>query len=283
MDWLAEYCDRGFVVFDNLLPPDLIDAHVAEVTGLLAKYGVRDSASLRRLDMGADDALMLDMLVLHRQSTVAGELIHQRIVRALLRDLFQAEPVLSMARSSLWEPGNMRAHVDTAFRSPEPPYCICRTWCALEDIDPRAGNFYLVPGTHRSLMPRLYKEVLAEKPELLALAQQAEADPSLWFRLHSRGWPLVNAKVPDRIDANCKTSFELKKGDVVIFNPAMAHGTLACEDKTLSRRMMVCEWTTQEAYAREYRRQPPPAEIPSFEPANLIDIRPHLAARSAAR
>jgi ectoine hydroxylase-related dioxygenase (phytanoyl-CoA dioxygenase family) len=284
MNWLEEYRDCGFVVFANLLPADLIDAHVAQVAALLHKFGVTDGHSLASLQPEADDALMVDMLALHRNSATASQLIHQPIVSALLRQLFQAEPVLSMARSALWEPGNMRAHIDTAFRSPEPPYSVCRAWCALEDIDPCAGNFYLVPGTHRSLTPRLCNEVLEEKPEIEALARQAEADPNLWFRLHARGWPLVSAKVPDRIDANYKTSFDLKKGDVIIFNPALAHGTLACEDMTLSRKMMVCEWTTKEAYAREYKpRRIRAAEILPIAPAQPIDIRPYIAARSATR
>jgi len=266
MNWLEEYSDQGFVVFSNLLPHSMIDAHVAEVTRLFHKHGATNSASFSGLPEPAANALMAEMAYFHLESEPVFELVHHRILRTLLRQLFQAEPLLSMARNSFWETGNTRAHVDTAFRSPEPPYNICRTWCALEDIDPRAGNFYLLPGTHRTLTPRLCKEVIDEDPGIAVLAQQAEADPNSWFRLHGRGWPRVNGKIPSRIDANCKTSFDLKKGDVILFNPALAHGTLACEDQTLSRKMMLCEWSTPEAYMRGYSpRQKQTATILPFE------------------
>jgi ectoine hydroxylase-related dioxygenase (phytanoyl-CoA dioxygenase family) len=283
MDWREEFCDLGFVVFDRLLPHDVIDAHVAEVTALLRNHGANDAPSLSQHSMTADDALMADMLALHERSQIARRLIFNRMVQALLRQLFGGQPALAMARSAFWERGNMRAHVDTAFRSPEPPYALCRTWCALEDIHPESGRFYLVPGTHRSLVPRLCDEVLAERPDLFALFEQIEHEPQSWFRLRNRGWPLVNAKVPERIDGNAKISFDLNKGDVIFFNPAVAHGTLACADPSLTRKMMVCEWTMEKDMRLP---RPAPAEalldLP-FQPENLIDIRPILAARSAMR
>lgn len=247
MDWREKYRDRGFIICKNALRPDLIDAHITQVAALSRKFGVVDASTLAALPRKADDELEAAMLDLHHRSEIARRLIFNRIAGAILRQLFEAEPELVFARSALWEPGDMRAHVDTAFRAPDPPYSVCRTWCALEDIHPDSGRFFLVPGTHRSLLPRLCDEVLGERPDLLALSRRLADEPNAWGRLFDRAWPLVNAKVADRIDGNAKISFNLEKGDVIFFNPAVAHGVLACANARLTRKMMICEWTTKEA------------------------------------
>jgi ectoine hydroxylase-related dioxygenase (phytanoyl-CoA dioxygenase family) len=287
MDWREEYRDLGFVVFEKLLPHDLIDAHVAKVTTLLHDHGANDALALSRLDMTADDALMVDMLALHQRSEIARRLIFDRTARVLLHQLFGEHPRLAMARSALWEQGNMRAHIDTAFRSPEPPYSLCRTWCALEDIHPESGRFYLVPGTHRSLIPALCDEVLEERPELFALFKQIEHQPESWFCLRNRAWPRVSAKVAERIEDKAKISFDLNKGDVVFFNPAVVHGTLACVDPSVSRKMMVCEWTTekdirlpQSMQSEAFHDRRPTLPVPRH---NLVDIRAFLSARATSR
>jgi hypothetical protein len=256
MDWREKYRDRGFIICKNALPHDLIDAHVADVAALSRQFGVVDVSTLAALPIKTDDELMVAMLELHKRSGTARRLIFNRIAGAILRQLFDAEPALAFARSALWEPGDVPAHVDAAFQSPDPPYAVCRTWCALEDIHPESARFFLVPGTHRSLLPRLCDEVLGERPDLLALSLELAEEPDARRRLFGRAWPLVNAKVAHRIDGNAKISFNLEKGDVIFFNPAVAHGVLACADPRLTRKMMICEWTTTDSTSME--RPPPP-------------------------
>jgi phytanoyl-CoA hydroxylase len=284
MDWRDEYRDKGFIIVDNVLPHALIDAHLVEVAALLRRHGVTDSRSYATLPPAREDELMGAILELHRHAATTRRLVYHRGIRAILRQLFAAEPMLAMARSALWEPGNMRAHVDTAFRSPDPPYSVCRTWCALEDIHPDSGCFYLVPGTHRTLTPHLCREVLDEKPDLEALSRQVGIDPRNWFRLHGRGWSYVSAKVADRIEPRAKMSFHLRKGDVIIFNPSVAHGTLPCTDPSLTRKMMVCEWTVDMGAGLQPRM--PPTSHQRVEQncrrGNLIDITTLLAARAAS-
>lgn len=283
MDWREEYRDKGFVVVDNVLPHGVIDAHILEVAALMRRHGAIDSRTFSALPSSREDELMSANLDLHRRSESALRLVHHRVVRAILRQLFDAEPILAMARSGLWETGDMRAHVDTAFRSPDPPYSVCRTWFALEDIHPDSGCFYLVPGTHRTLTPHLCREVLDERPELQVLAAQAEADPRTWFRLHGRGWSYVSAKVADRIAPRSKVSPRLAKGDMIIFNPSVAHGTLPCADARLTRKMMVCEWTIEDSgFDARWTRRPTGLAEPRPRSGNLVDITPLLAARTAS-
>jgi phytanoyl-CoA hydroxylase len=284
MDWREEYRDQGFVIVDRVLPYRAIDAHVAEVEALLRRFGVTDAPSHASLTVTQEDDLLSAMLQLHRGRRATRQLIFDRILGSLLRQLFGAKPVLSMARSSFWERGNMRAHVDTAFRSPDPPYSICRCWCALEDIHPNTGRFYLVPKSHRTLTPHLCRAVLDERPELQALFERLAYDPQAWIRLHNRGWSYVSAKVADYVEPNARVSPALNKGDIVIFDPAVAHGTIPCADASLTRKMMVSEWTIGEEATFPARR---PARIEStfrkVEQDNLIDITPILAARATSR
>ncbi|ACB94432.1 phytanoyl-CoA dioxygenase family protein [Beijerinckia indica] len=281
-DWREDFSAQGYVICKNILPPDLIDDHVKQVAALCTRYGVVDTASLAALPIETDDQFMQAMLDLHYRNELARKLIFNRIMRHMLSELFGDEPILSFARSSLWEPGNMRAHVDTAFRSPDAPYSVCRTWCALEDIDPESGRFYLIPGSHRTLVPRLCDEVLEENPELLALSQKISEEPASWWRLFARGWPKVNAKVPERIDGNAKLSFDMKKGDVIFFNPALVHGTVDCLNSNGTRKVMICEWTTRAAWAASgfsrpfYEENPAPSVEEDKE-----EIEPLIAARVA--
>ncbi|WP_036260207.1 phytanoyl-CoA dioxygenase family protein [Methylocapsa aurea] len=288
MDWREEYRDQGFVVVENVLPHDLIDAHIVDVAALLRKYGVFDAAALSALPMAVDDELMVAVLDLHQEGEAARGLIFNRIIGSLLRQLFEAEPSLAFARSALWGPGDMRAHVDTAFRSPEPPYGVCRTWCALEDIHPESGRFYLLPGSHRSLAPKLCGEVLAERPDLMALYEQMvlqpqSCDAKSWMRLHNRAWPFVSAKVADRIEEAEKVAFQLNKGDIVFFNPSIAHGAFSCADASLTRKMMLCEWTANGAsdFALSPEALRSCVRLPLRREDNLVDIGPRIAARAA--
>ncbi len=287
MDWREEYSRLGFIVVENALSHDHVDAHLAAVADLLRAYGVVDAATQAALSMAVDHKLMTAMLDLHRRGGDSRRLLASPIIRSILRQLFDAEPVLSFGRSALWQPEDIVAHVDTAFRSPDPPYSICRTWCALEDIHPGSGRFFLAPRTHRSLAPRLCGEVLAERPDLLALFAQLGEAPELWRRLHNQAWPFVSAKVAARIKPHERIALDLKKGDVVFFNPALAHGALACAEPGLTRKMMICEWTAGRASG--FERWAPVttysahAQAVSAPQSNLIDIRLILAARAAVR
>lgn len=285
MGWREEYRDKGYIVVDNVLPHDLIDTHLAAVASLSRRHGVKDARSYATLSPEGEDALLSAMLDLHHGAEVTRRLVAQPVLRAILRQLFDAEPVLTMARSALWERGDMRAHVDTAFRSPDPPYSVCRTWCALEDIRPGSGCFYLVPSTHRTLTPHLCREVLDERPELRRLSDEVLDDPSSWFRLHGRAWSYVSAKVADRIIPAAKVSPRLNKGDVVFFNPAVAHGTLPRADPFLTRKMMVCEWTAAEPVSRHRLQAPavPDRLDLDFAAGNLVDLASVRAARAASR
>ncbi|WP_026606903.1 phytanoyl-CoA dioxygenase family protein [Methylocapsa acidiphila] len=287
MNWREEYSSLGFIVVEGALSHDLIDGHLAEVEALLREYGATDAATFASLAPQADDRLMTAMLYLHRRGDSAGNLLHGPIIRSILRQLFGGEPSLGFARSAFWQPERVRAHVDTIFRSPDPPYSVCRTWCALEDIHPDSGLFYLVPGAHRALAPRLCGELLSERPDLAALFDRLGEEPELWRRLHNQAWPFVSAKVESRVKPHERFAPQLKKGDVVFFNPAIAHGAFASADPRLTRKMMLGEWTVKHPAGAEYfaplAARAARARLSPARKDNLIDIRPILAARSETR
>jgi hypothetical protein len=287
MDWREEYRELGFIIVENALSHALIEGHLEETTALLRQYGAFDSATNAALPMAVDDELMVAMRYLHQRGEITRRLLSSRIISSILGQLFDAKPVLGFGRSALWQTDAMRAHVDTCFRSPDPPYSICRTWCALEDIHQDSGRFYLVPGAHRSLTPRLCAEVLDERADLLALFERLPDSPELWRRLHNQAWPLVSAKVAERIAPDERIALELKKGDVVFFNPAVAHGAFACADPSFTRKMMLCEWTAPRASGFERCETPAlrreHVRAISARRDNLIDIRPILAVRAASR
>ena len=88
-------------------------------------------------------------------------------------------------------------------------------WIALEDIDERAGRFYVMPGTHRV---RLDEPNLKHSDWLVRMRQFMDEHP-------------------DQVKAPA-----LKKGDVLFWNSRTIHGALETQDQRFSRKSLTAHF-----------------------------------------
>jgi len=115
--------------------------------------------------------------------------------------------------SATWE------HQDSYYLDSEVVGEMCAAWIALEDIAPRAGRFFICPGSHRIRLQdhSLYNNI-AENHETYIQSVVAE--------IRARQ---LEIRAP-----------ALRKGDVLLWNALTIHGSLDSQDALHSRSSITC-------------------------------------------
>ena len=247
-DWIGDFLEHGFTVLPKVLPRDLIDEHVAAVAEVFARHGAPHNTRLVEWDKPRQEALHRDLAELESPDSASLRLSMHPEIRERLRELFREEPVRCSVRTALWEFGDRAPHFDTSFVSTTPEDAVCRAWCALDDIHPDSGVFYVVPGTHRTIRTQLLSEILFEKPEFEELLERLYEDrEGVQPELHRRVWPFLSAKMAAAIESTERHTFAPGKGDVILFSPNVIHGTMPRRDESLPRKVMISEWRARSA------------------------------------
>ena len=179
----------------------------------------------------------------HYHSNDAVSLWCRPELMAFARWQFGAEPVLRIPSTHLFSVGS-HLHSDfLATAAPDPWEREFRAWGALEDIDAASGPLYLLPGSHRLIMATIREELLESRPEMAAMLRsimQPVTQQEQIARLN--GWyEIVTEALQDRIDrlGIPRIAPALAKGDVILFNPGIAHGTMPRENPGLTRKAMI--------------------------------------------
>ena len=227
---LAESLDRdGFCIWRGLLPHAAIDRHAtawrafAPEHQLDLPFGQRSQSADQRHRAGRSAEEF------HQQSAEAGALWLHPDLQDFARWRFGAEPFLRLVGTNLLSLGSYLHSDYLATAAPDPWEREFRVWGALEDIDPEAGPMYLLPGTHRSVLASLREEVLAARPDV-AEALRAAMRP-VTHEQHIAALRPMGEAMNEHL---CRRLNELgiqpvtpalRKGDAILFNPGIAHGT----------------------------------------------------------
>ena len=247
-EWLDDWRKHGFVRLSQVLPHVLIDQHLADITPIFQRHGALHNERL--IDWPADRRAALNAAVnaLDHEGTASFALSMHESLMQRFRLLFEAEPVRSSVSTALWESGDRAAHFDTSFVSTTPEDHVCRAWCALEDIHPDSGIFYVVPGTHRTARPRILADMLRERPAFVHLLDRFSTDrESARAAWRQEMMPILFGRIKAAIEGVPRMTFPIRKGDVVLFSPNVVHGTMPRADPELSRRVMISEWRARTA------------------------------------
>jgi hypothetical protein len=248
--WMEQYSNLGYAVFDQLLPTEVIDPHVEAFEGILKKYDIygRDAIKHiqpeRRLEFhDAVDRLYCD-------PDLSLRLCRHPAMQNLTTQLFKKESVSLGPMTVIWGGGAI-PHRDTLFFR-DPPKEAARFWVALEDLHPESGLLYVVPGSHRGAYR--YDELLDEHPEFLEILRSLSTgctDLATWnlrmkqiFDYHHAESAAIAASYPRHI-------LQLKKGDALLFDPGLIHGSLAPSNQSLTRRSFILECRSRNC--RAYR------------------------------
>lgn len=108
-------------------------------------------------------------------------------------------------------------HADTWYLDTDPPGSMVAAWFALEDIDERAGTFFVMPGSHRA--KPLDRAGFPNHEQF----RQATLDFIAEHGFKPRGMPI-------------------SRGDVILWHPFTVHGSFANEDPHFSRKSLTSHY-----------------------------------------
>lgn len=175
-------------------------------------------------------------------------------VRQALQEILDGEPVGRWSHFSFISPGahpqNQKAsdtsHVHNLCLQTHPFGKAIISWMPVDDVDPAAGPMWIIRGSHKKFM-KFADDLLGENPVLLEELQQMwkeGASGEQWeewiLRAEERSKPVFNEYLSD--DGNAPEPVLLKKGDVLLFSPALLHGTFPAQNPAIPRRAIISQY-----------------------------------------
>lgn len=210
---LAQWIRDGYVVLEQAVPHDVIDAVVADV-----ERGWNGLDDAMRVELPTETGIAIvpasvevrpratKLLHMHAYSAAAREALFAEPVRAFLELVFGRPP---MAFSSLlFERGTRQPpHQDTAYVGVSAPLEFAASWIALEDIRPDAGALEYFVGSHK-----IPETVFDNDSRLMPV--ELRADERYFYHLFDQC-----------TKAGCeRKTFTPRKGDVLMWTADLVHG-----------------------------------------------------------
>lgn len=227
--------DDGFTILRGLFDHADIDHHLRAYESHAAKI---DGGAMR--DAPVSD---LDKFRRAREAFYEADRTHEAIcfhppLLDFLRRRFGAEPVLRMVGTHLYTVGS-HIHADSLNTTiTDPPQSELRIWAALEDVDPSSGPIYLYPKSHRLISGGIREEMLDENPGYHDWLR-------FNFRPHTEESKRFGAHMIEKIEAGLfrhrleRVVPELQKGDALIFDLAIIHGSCDAQSPQRTRKCMI--------------------------------------------
>ncbi len=234
---LRQWRRDGFTVFENAVPPDLLDPlnqRMAEIesgggegirmTGPTFPQGVpletewlAPGRSTRIVDIYARVPEAMDVLMSDQ-------------VTSWLRLIFGEDPHLTQSLSFIY--GSEQAiHQDTNFVVMNSPMKMAAVWIALEDVTEGSGALVYLPGSHRwpdHLFGGKYKHWHEDRD-----GPKGYAEWESWLKKQSQ----AHGVEPQE--------FRAKKGDILFWHAGLAHGGGPTAGHKPTRRSLVAHYTTK--------------------------------------
>jgi phytanoyl-CoA hydroxylase len=219
------YDTHGYVVFGGLLPSALIDnvmsRYEAEIKPSKSKFfrqntnhyepnAINDHGYVRQsfLDIHAYESqpefqeasleLYFSDAMKEALTAVTGAADHN-LMQSMLFDLNAATP----------------PHQDWWYLDSVPAGQLLAAWVAMEDIDERAGRFYVLPGSHTTAL------------------HEAGLPHSKWLE-----------RMREHLDRNADAVHApaMKRGDVMFWNSRTIHGSYPTQDERFSRKSLTAHF-----------------------------------------
>ncbi len=236
----AAYARDGYVVLRGLVPPDLCDsvrtAFDAEVrpsrTPILRQKNMRYEANAFDADGFLSNPVFnvqdLETRRFGRFKSAALDVLTHPAVAAATGTVLGA-PRTKLIQSMFFEaPAGTWAHQDSYYQdSADGLGGGVAGWFALEDIDAGAGRFYVAPRSHRDLPP---------------LRNEGELGVAMGHDRYKRA--VVEAVRAAGIECSAP---QLQKGDVLLWNSLLVHGSLEALRPGVSRSSLTAHYLAESA------------------------------------
>jgi len=245
MEWLIQYHRDGYAVLEGVLPSDLIDSHLDAFGALTQQHmALRAGADEKPRVLSPDEQerLLREQAALYYEhEPTLGLILHARL-REILNAAFNGEGALIGYPKTVIRGGGVDTHRDPSSFVLEPGGNFCRFWIALEDLEPESGLVYVYPGTF--LPPDFYDRLLDERPDLLQILQDLARDGCGTMNQFMSRMAAFQRPIMEKFRAEAETrervTFQLKKGDVLLFKPSLLHGSLKA-DPNLTRKSLILD------------------------------------------
>ena len=210
-DALRQFADQGYMVVENLVDEELVDAVNEEVDqAIAAGVGGYEYGSSSRIEHLHFTYPNIRKLWLHPAL--------RRYASMIFDDRALPCQTLTFVFGSQQD-----AHQDTIHLTPFPAGHMCGIWIALQDIAQGSGELIVYPGSHRE--PRVYlHETGCSKVQNGDWTEFGNTVVPIWREMTSRYEEIV---------------YRPKKGSVLFWHENLLHGGSLRSDRMLERRSMV--------------------------------------------
>ncbi|RRB04337.1 phytanoyl-CoA dioxygenase family protein [Larkinella rosea] len=238
--------ENGYVILENVISEDLIDAYLADVEELIEKhkeyditiridrpeYNKHPVMKVRDVPREIIEGQYIKVMDFHNASVAGKKLMLHKAIVSFLEAIFN-EKVVAMQSLTFLYGSQQETHQDFPYVVPQVPSHLAASWIALEDVKPGSGELHYYVGSHK--IPKF------------------NWGNGIFFNGESTKNPTDFGKY---LSAECerlgleKKTLLLKKGDVLIWHAALAHGGEPILDDNLTRKSYVCHYSSALGYFR---------------------------------
>ena len=250
------YKEHGYVVIPNVIEKELIDNFnevikrnvYADEKSMIPQMDTQEFGSISLSDDGFLENPIADIHLIHliqphfkpTWKAALDIITHQSIVKFL--NFLNHSSKQSLVMSMYFDKNTgTPPHQDGYYLDTLPVGNLTAAWIALEDIDERAGRFYVVPNSQHMNFDLTEEEIKVSD--------------------------LYEKKVRNHIDDNTLEvkAPPLKAGDILFWNSGTIHGSLRTKEKGYSRKSFTCHFVPSNTKYIQNRYIQKVREIEGFE------------------
>ncbi|MFC5409200.1 phytanoyl-CoA dioxygenase family protein [Larkinella bovis] len=237
---------NGYVILEQIISDELIDAYLADVQELIEKHKEYDIniridrpeyrkhpvMKIRDVPREIIEGQYIKIMEFHNASVAGKKLMLHKAIVSFLEAIFNQKVVAMQSLTFLYG-SQQETHQDFPYVVPQVPSHLAAAWIALEDVKPGSGELHYYVGSHK--------------------VKKFDWGNGIFFNGESTKNPTDFGKY---LSAECermgleRRTLLIKKGDVLIWHAALAHGGEPILDPELTRKSYVCHYSSELGYYR---------------------------------
>lgn len=238
---LEDWQKNGYVVLEQAIDIDMLDRFWRDVEDLLEhpeKYDISVRIDLPKFEPNQQRSInefpkedlkgkFVKINDFHNSSIAGKKLMAHPAIVAFLEAVFNQQTVVMQSLTFLYG-SQQPTHQDFPWVTAKNPSHLAAAWIAVEDIHVDSGPLYYYIGSHK--IPKF------------------NFGNGILFKKGSTKTPLEFAHYLDETCKNLpKETLLIKKGDVLIWHGALAHGGSIINNPEQTRKSFICHYSTKEA------------------------------------
>jgi phytanoyl-CoA hydroxylase len=254
-DKLKSWHKNGYVVLENIIPEQMIDKFWGDFKELvdhpekydlsvridLEEFKPNQERDIKDFPKQALQGKYVKINDFHNSSVAGKKLMTHPSIVSFLEAIFNQKVVVMQSLVFMYG-SQQPSHQDFPWVTAKVPSHLAAAWIALEDIKIDSGPLYYYIGSHK--MPKF------------------DFGSGILFKKDSTRTPVEFADYLDKTSAELnlpKETLLIKKGDVLIWHAALAHGGSLITNPDQTRKSFVCHYSTEKAlpYHRNFPTQVP--------------------------